>query len=158
MTATTAATRSDLRAALPVEAVVEVTVMDAGTRKRVTGAVTGYTWSRRWPLRRSINGVWLGDAWVSADEALSADTRTLQPGQAVTPLTHAGIPVPLGDAIVGDVLYVAFPYGDAIVQALGPVDIVDEGGEWVGLDGEMVLALDVPYFTVRRVTAAEATA
>lgn len=95
---------------------------------------------------------------MSTEEALSSETRILQLGWPIHPLTNDGIRVPLAHAAVGDVLYVAFPYGDAIVQALGPVDIIDEGGEWVGLDGEMVLGLSLPYFTVRRVTAAEATA
>lgn len=140
---------------LPIGRVAEVTVQDAGTRKRITGTVTGYTRSGHWwTPRRNVTGVWIGDAWVDAIEALDAPVRLVQPGEATMALTHAGIPVTLAHASVGDVLYVAFPHGDAVVQALGPVDLIDEHGDWVGLDGDMVLAAGVPYFTIRRVTAA----
>lgn len=153
-TAPTPAARIDITRVLPAGGVVEVTLTDAGTRKRITGTVTGYTRAGRWPFRRDIDGVWVGDAWVSTEDALSSETRILQPGWPVHPLTNDGIRVPLAHAAVGDVLYAAFPHGDAVVQALGPVDIIDEHGEWVGLDGDMTLAAGVPYFTIRRVTAA----
>lgn len=148
-------TDTTLTTRFPVGSVTEVTLWDAGTRMRITGTVTGYTWSgHRWSRRRATTGVWVGDAWVSAADVATGDVRVVEPGEATMALTHAGIPVALGHAAVGDVLYAAFPHGDAVVQALGPVDIIDEHGEWVGLDGDMTLAAGVPYFTIRRVTAA----
>lgn len=153
--------RTDLTAVrLPLGAVVEVTETDCGTRKRITGTVMGYTrapWRYRFTFRsgfrRVIDGVWVGDVWVSLATSLSSATRVLPDGQVSEELAAAGEPIALADAVVGDVLFVAFPHGDAIVQGLGPVDIIDEEGAWVGLDGEMCLGSNVPYFTLRRVTA-----
>ena len=157
MTTTTLAPAADITHLLPIGRVAEVTTWDAGTRTRITGTVTGYTRDGRWPSRRRpITGVWVGDSWVSTDEVLAPETRVrlCGPGEAAVPLTNAGILVALEDAKVGDVLYVAFADGDSVVQALGPVDAVDLDGQWVGLDGEMTLSVRVPFFTIRRVTAA----
>lgn len=161
MTTTTPAPATDITSLLPIGRVAEVTKWDAGTQIRITGTVTGYTRDGRWPSRRRpITGVWVGDSWVSADEVLAPETRVrlCGPGEAAAPLTNAGILVTLEDTKVGDVLYVAFADGDSVVQALGPVDAVDLDGQWVGLDGEMTLAVRAPFFAIRRVTDADRAA
>lgn len=158
MTTTTLAPAADITHLLPIGRVAEVTAWDAGTQTRITGTVTGHARDGRWPSRRRpIAGVWVGDSWVSTEEVTAPETRVrlCGPGEAAAPLTNAGIPVTLEDTRPGDVLYVAFPDGDSVIQALGPVDAVDPGGQWVGLDGEMTLAVGVPFFTIRRVAAAE---
>jgi hypothetical protein len=161
MTTTTPAPATDITSLLPIGRVAEITAWDARTQTRITGTVSGYTRDGRWMTRRGpITGVWVGDSWVSTDEALAPETRVrlCGPGEAAVPLTNAGILVTLQDAKAGDVLYVAFPDGDSVVQALGPVDAVDPAGQWVGLDGEMTLAVGVPFFAVRRVTDADRVA
>lgn len=158
MTTTTPAPVTDITSLLPIGRVAEVTTWDAGTQTRITGTVTGYARDgRRLPRLRPIAGVWVGDSWVSTEEALAPETRArlCGPGEAAVPLTNAGVLVTLEDTRPGDVLYVAFPAGDSVVQALGPVDAVDPDGQWVGLDGEMTLSTGVPFFAIRRVTAAE---
>jgi len=152
---------TDITRLLPIGRVAEITMADAATLIRITGTVTGYTRDGRWlTRRRPITGAWIGDAWVSTDEALALETRVrlCGPGEAGAPLTNEGVPVTLEDARPGDVLYVAFSYGDSVVQALGPVDAVDPDGQWVGLDGEMTLAAGCPFFTVRRVADADRAA
>lgn len=158
MTTTAPTPAADITSLLPVGRVAEVTTWDAGTQTRITGTVSGYARDGRWPSRRRpIAGVWVGDSWVSTDVALAPETRVrlCGPGEAAVPLTNAGILVALEDTRPGDVLYVAFPGGDSVIQALGPVDAVDPDGQWVGLDGEMTLSVGVPFFGVRRVTTAE---